>query len=150
MIRLFYVSFAQSPIKETPMLLTVATPYVCTGGHYVSALLIAGQRWSATASEDHYTTIVVLMRNGADLRQRDAKGHTILHWAATRGHKMLMRLALSTAEIALEPVEVTKIVNHQDEVGYSLLMHAVMSLQEDVVLKLLQLGVDANLVCHEV
>ncbi len=48
-------------------------------------------------------------------------------------------------QVSLSPLEMSKLINHQDELGYSPLMHAVKSLQSDCVHKLLQLRANANL-----
>jgi ankyrin repeat protein len=124
--------------------------YSSTKGWFTSPLLIAGKRWASSGSEDHCEIIVRLLQYGADLRQHDEEGHTIIIWAAMRGHNKLLRLALATAAMFLSSSGVDKVLNQQDLLGYSPLMHAVMSLQDDCVIKLLQLGVDADLLCSAV
>ena len=124
--------------------------YSSSKGRFTSPLLVAGKRWASSGSEDHCEVIVRLLQYGADLRQHDEEGHTIIIWAAMRGHNKLLRLALATAAIFLSSSGVDKVLNQQDLRGYSPLMHAVISLQDDCVIKLLQLGVDANLLCSAV
>ena len=124
--------------------------YSSSKGSFTSPLVVAGKRWASSGSEDHQEVIIKLIQNGADLRHRDEEGHTIIIWAALRGHNTLLRVALATAEMFLASSEVHKVLNQQDVRGYSPLMHAVMSHQDDCVIKLLQLGADADLLCSSI
>ena len=119
--------------------------YSSSKGQLTSPLLIAGKLWSASGSETHYECIVSLLSHGADVRHADEAGHTILFWAATRGHKMLLRLALATSERLLCREEMMKLINKQDVKGRTALMLAVESMENDCVCKLLSYNADANL-----
>ena len=61
----------------------------------------AGDRWAVSGSEHHYETIVCLLHNGADLRQSDSQGRTILVWTAARGDANLLRIVLATAQVSM-------------------------------------------------
>jgi hypothetical protein len=45
--------------------------YSSTKGNFESPLLIAGSRWAISGSDGHYSVIVCLLMNGADIRQED-------------------------------------------------------------------------------
>ncbi|RPA90873.1 ankyrin, partial [Choiromyces venosus 120613-1] len=87
------------------------------------------------ANMEHPSTCDLLVSAGADVFASDHRGETILHWAAKRGFRGLVRQLVEEAGMS---------VDARENYGNTPLHCAVFFGQEDTVRLLLQAGANPN------
>ena len=81
--------------------------------------------------------LIIVQSQNFDVKYKDSRGATVLHYAAASGHSLLLRDTLSQAKLA---------INDRDNFGMNPLMYAVLSGNKELVNSLKH--ADNNAACN--